>query len=699
MLPALRQELALYPGPAADNGAPTWSLHDPVRNLFFRIDWLTFELLARWHLGDPRAIQAAVARETPIQPEEADVLGVAHFLADNELAQRHDGAGSAWYRQQQAARRASPGAWLLHHYLFFRVPLWRPDAWLKRASPWVRPFFSRGFRLLTLLALGIGLVEISRQWDGFVATLVDLVSWQGLVGYALTLVGVKFLHELGHAFTAKRYGCKVPAMGVAFLVLFPLAYTDVNEVWKLRDRRQRLAVGAAGILTELTLAAWATLAWAMLPDGLPRGAAFLLATTTWVSTVVINASPFMRFDGYFLLMDWLDMPNLHQRAFALGRWRLREWLFRLGEPVPEYLPPRRQRGVLLLAYVTWLYRLVVFGGIAALVYYVFPKPLGPFLAVVELGWFILLPVWRELKVWGAHLPRIVKSPRAWLSLGLLGLILGVAVIPWDARIRSQGLLRPAEHFPLVAPGAAIVQSLPISHGQHVAAGQPLIELVAPDLGFQRQAAAARAASLQWQAAAAGVDASLRGQQGVIQAARGKVGAELAGIREEQARYTPTAPFAGRLYLSHPDLHPGAWVGKNEALGVLADTRRWLVETYLSEADLHRLRVGDRGRFYAETPDRAELPLRVARIDRDATRVLPEGILASTHGGALLVRETSHLLVPETALYRVTLTLEADYAPGRPQILRGIVLLSGTPKSYLEETGRAARALFVREAAF
>lgn len=699
LLPALREELALYPGPAAGNGAPTWSLHDPVRNLFFRVDWLTFEILSRWHLCDPRAILAAVERETPIQPEDEDLAGVARFLEENELVRRHDAQGSAWYREQARKRRASPGQWLLHHYLFFRVPLWRPNAWLERALPWVAPFHTRAFLLLTLLALFTGLVEVSRQWDVFVTTLVDAFSWQGLAGYFITLVCVKFLHELGHAFTAKRYGCRVPTMGVAFLVLFPMAYTDVNEVWKLADKRQRLAVGAAGILTELAVAAWATLAWSLLPDGNLRGAAFLLATTTWISTVVINASPFMRFDGYFLFMDWLDMPNLHQRAFALGRWRLREWLFGLKEPEPEHLAAQRRRGVLLFAYITWLYRLVVFGGIAALVYYVFPKPLGPFLAAVEVSWFILLPVWREAKAWGPRLPAIAKSPRAWLTLALLGLILGAAFVPWDRRVHSQGLLRPARHFSVVAPGASRIKALPVANGQAAAAGGILIALEAPDLAFQHQAATSRATGLQWQATAAGVDPELREQQRVIEAARGRAGAELAGIREEQARYSPIAPFAGRFYLSQPDLRPGDWVGKNQQLAVLADTTRWMVETYLPEAELNRIRVGDTGRFYSETPDAARVPVRVERIDRDATRALPESMLASTRGGALLVRETKHHLIPEQALYRVTLSLTSDYVPERPQILRGAVVLSGEPKAYMEEIRRSMAALFVREAGF
>ena len=699
MLPALREELSLFPGPARADGAPSWSLQDPTRNLFFHIDWLTFEILSRWHLDDPDAILGAITEETTIQPEATDMEAVLSFLASNELLQQHDAKGSAWLAAQAEKRRASPMQWLLHHYLFFRVPLWRPDAWLTRMAPLVAPLFSRAFLVLTLGALVAGLVEVSRQWETFVSTLVDTFSWQGLAGYFIALVAVKFLHELGHAFTAKRQGCRVPAMGVAFLVMFPMAYTDVNETWKLRRKRQRLAVGAAGILTELTLAAWATLAWALLPDGFLRGAAFLLATTTWISTLMINASPFLRFDGYFLLMDWLEMPNLHQRAFALARWRLREALFGLNAPVPEHLAPTRHRAVLIFAYVTWLYRLVVFGGIALLVYHVFPKPLGPFLAAVEIGWFILQPVFREMGEWKNFLPTALRNRQAWITLAMLGLALGIALIPWDPRVSAQGLLRPELLTPVVSPGSARILSLPVANGAQVREGQTLFTLEAPDLVFQQQATASRAANLRWQADAAGVDPTLRAQQQVIEASRGKVSEELAGLRAEQQRYRPMAPFAGRLFFAHPDLSPGLWVAKNERLAVLADTTRWQVETYLPEAELQRIKVGDGGHFYSETPQLADLAVHVVHIDQDASRTLPHGILASTHGGLIPVRAMGRNLVPESALYRVTLALDGPFAPDDPRILRGKVVLRGTPKAWLEEYVRAAAALFYREAGF
>ncbi len=442
-LPPLREELELFPGPALSDGQPSWTLHDPVRNAFFRIDWLSFEILSRWQMIRPAAIAEDIPRHTTLHPEIEDVLAMARFLLDNQLLRSPPDRA----RLMAESVRRRRGTWfnnLLHNYLFFRVPLVRPDGWLQRRVGWVAPLYSQGFAWLTLLVLLIGLVLVERDWTRFTSTLMDTFSWQGALGYGVALIAIKTLHELGHAFTAKRFGCRVPTMGVAFLVMFPMAYTDTNEVWKLNQRQQRFKVAAAGVLTELVVAVWATLAWVLLPEGLPKSIAFMLATTTWIATLAINSSPFMRFDGYFLLLDWLDMPNLHARSFALARWDMRERLFGLGLGPPEYFSRKMTVGLILFAYATWIYRLVLFLGIAALVYHFFIKAVGILLFVVEIGWFVLMPLYKEMKDWPQPLSGQRSRARLWRpALILLGLVL-LLVLPWPTRVGASGVLRPTQ---------------------------------------------------------------------------------------------------------------------------------------------------------------------------------------------------------------------------------------------------------------
>lgn len=696
-LPALREELTLHPGPPGGDGSPTWSLQDPVRNLFFRIDWPTFEILSRWDRGTAGAVAVAIEKETTLSADVDDVMGVVKFLIDNELLLVRDAAGSRRYADIAQRRRSGWGKWLLHHYLFFRLPLFRPDRLLEKMQPWVMPFFSRTFLNLTFLALAIGLIEVSRQWESFSATLIDTFSWQGIAGYGLALIFVKILHEFGHALTAKRFGCRVPVMGVAFLVMWPMAYTDVNEIWKLPQRRRRFTVSAAGIATELILAAWATLAWAFLPDGFLRSSAFLIATTTWVSTLAINASPFMRFDGYFLLCDWLDMPNLHQRSFALARWQLREFLFGLNDPLPEHLPKARHRGLIAFAYLTWIYRLVIFLGIAALVYGFFVKILGIFLFLVEISWFIALPVWSELRVWWQRREAIRAGARTRTTLRIGLLVLLLTVIPWKVGIESQGMLRPTRTFPLVTPVSAWVVDMPVTHGMPVAKQALLINLESPELIQRETSLRQRVASLRWQVAAASVDTNLRAKKPVLEEDLSGANAELDGIIQELARLQPTAPFAGTLLDLPPDLAPGQWLPRNTQIAILADTTDWHIDTYLPERELARVTEGDWGRFISETAGGPSFWLKVERIDRNSTRALTEPMLSTPHGGEVVARLNDRTVIPEQAMFRISLRVVG--AVSVTQLIRGHVTIYGTPKTFIADFLKSSLGIMIRETGF
>lgn len=702
-LPALREELALLPGPALADGQSSWTLHDPVRNLFFRLDWPSFEVLRRWAWGDAEKIAQDISETTTLQLDSEDVQGVTRFLVGNQLTQPA-GPGSARELADRLHKmQGSALKWLLHHYLFFRVPLWRPDDWLARWQGVAGLFYSRLFAWLTLGALLAGLSQVVRNWDSFSASLVDTFNWDGLVAYGLAIFVVKILHELGHAFTAKRLGCRVPAMGVAFLVMWPVAYTDTNETWRLTDRLQRLQVACAGIATELVIAAWSTLAWALLPDGSLRSAIFVLATISWVTTIAINASPFMRFDGYFILSDWLDQPNLHDRSFALARWKLREWLFALGEDPPEQFSQRQQTAMIVFAWATWVYRLILFIGIALLVYHYFFKALGVFLFAVEILWFILLPVWREGGEWRQRWPRIRQSGRSAVSV-LVVLALGsLLLVPWPGRVTASALLRPAEVWPVYVPSGARIDALPYADGDAVAKGSVLVRLQVPELQTKRQATLARIERLRWQAASAGFDADTRNRMLVSEETLVTAQTELASLNTELMNYAPRAPFAGRLRDVAPDLRVGQWLSRKERIALLVrDDGRWVVETWLDEEAVARLKVGDKGLFITDGTDSAPVRLTVSLIDRDASRVLPRPELAAHLGGHVLTREKSGTLVPERAIYRVEMSL--DTAPTGSDKLwqqswRGRVTLQAQAEAPAWRYVRQSFAVLVREIGF
>jgi putative peptide zinc metalloprotease protein len=699
-LPRLREELDLLPGPALPDGQPSWTLHDPVRNQFFRIDWQTLEILQRWDMDDAARIAEDVSAHTTLALESDDVVQVAQFLVQHQLVQVTAPSTPRQMAEQLERIQGSALKWLLHHYLFFRIPLLKPDAWLTRCLPLARWFAQPAFAWLTGAAMLWSLLQVARRWDVFSASLVDTFNFEGLLSYGVALFVVKLLHELGHAFTAKHYGCRVPTMGVAFLVMWPVAYTDTNETWRLTNRFQRLRVASAGIVTELVMAVWATLAWTLLPAGCLQSAAFVLATTSWVATLAINASPFMRFDGYFILMDALDLPNLHGRSFALARWKLREWLFDLGEAPPEHLGRHAAAGLIVFAWLTWLYRLVLFLGIAVLVYHFFIKLVGIFLFLVEIIWFVAKPFAAELAVWRTLWSRIRERSRSRRSALLLALLCALWVLPWPGRITASAVLKPQESWPVYAPGGGRIDALPFKHGDAVAAGQVLMALEVPELASRAKTLAVRLDQQRQLAEASAFDDELRKRWKVSEQTATTTETELLGVLAEQHQFAPIAPYAGRFLLADPDLVVGQWVSKKDHLALLVrQDSAWRVETWLDEDDVSRVHVGQSARFFTDGATPQVLALRVSAIDRDAARVLPRRELASVFGGHVLTREKNGQHVPERAVYRVA--LDVQHMPQEWQSLawRGQLTIHADWQSPASRYTRQALAVLVREAGF
>jgi len=716
-LPPLRQELLLHKAPDSHDGAPTWTLEDPGRNQFFQIGWAEAEMLARWSLRAPQRIAQAICRETALQIDAADVEELGRFLDQQGLLQQLGEQACARYlREAQSRRSKNWMSWAIHHYLFFRIPLLRPDALLGKTLGWVRRvLLNQRFAWLTTMAGVLGLFLVTRQWDSFTHTFLHFFTLEGAAIAGITLACTKVLHEAGHAYAAKHYGCRVASMGIAFMVMWPVLYTDTSGAWRLSSRRQRMVIGSAGMLTETALAAWATLAWSFLPDGMLRSAAFMLATTTWLLTLAVNLNPFMRFDGYFLLSDALNVPNLQNRAFALGRWQLREWLLGLGDSRPEIFEPWRERVLIGYAYAVWVYRFFLFLGIALLVYHFAFKVLGIVLFFIEIVFFVIRPIFTELKTWTQ---RVRAGNASWnmrsaTSLTLLLIALLATAIPWHTRIQAPALGRAAQQAQLLSPTGAQLQRLLVTPGQHVTQGQPLFELHAPDLAHELDTLQSRIALLRWQRDFQGIrhDTAIAvpAAQRELEAAENR----LSVLVRQQQQLTLTAPFTGVLMDLAAPLAQGEWLASGEWLGTLANPDAWLVEAYIAESDLQRLQIGNPARFLPENPHQSAWEMRVLEVSATATRRLrsaPE--LASPHGGGIAaVRappsqrgnspDEEGDWMPEQAVYRVLLEPVAAMTTtaARQQVVRGTALIEGDSESFLRRAWRQISAVLVRESGF
>lgn len=684
---------------SSTTGAPSWVIYDPLQHRYFQIGAETINILSLWEAGmEPSTLARLASQSFNITVGEQHVLQLLDFLRTSHLIVEEAGN---WRQMADKAEKARGSIWsqLIHNYLFLRVPLVKPQRFLKAMLPLVAPFYTRTAGVIVVLVGLAGLYLTSRQWDSFVHTFQSFMSWEGAAIFAVTLVFTKALHELGHAFTAMRYGCQVPTMGVAFMIMVPMLYTDVTDAWRLRSRRQRFWIAAAGIVVELALAAFAMLAWAFLPEGAFRSAAFSMATTSLIMTLVVNLSPFMRFDGYYLLSDLLGVENLHARSFALGRWKLRRILFGTRAKPPEVLSPGLTNTLIVLAWVIWLYRLIVFTGIAVVVYHFFFKLLGLLLFAIEIWFFILRPVvheiwdWRKLEAAGFSAVRTTLTASVTITAILL------FVVPWSGRVEVPAVLESSDKAQIFPPKAALLKSVAVSLGQEVREGDVIAELETPALDHELETTAIKLAETRIRLGRVLVDQTDREEYLVLASELLVQQNKLDGLARERNELTLRAPASGRVLQIDSKLHPGRWLAKNDLIAIIGGELSAQVRGYVSEEDVSRIDIGTDGQFIPNDPSQRGIPIRVTELGQAGTPSVEILELASIYGGPVAVEsDRQRGLVPIVAQFPVTLQPIEDIGTLNHAIA-GRAVLTEKPESQMTRVFRQVMRVIIRESGF
>ncbi len=698
-LPPLRTNLQFTRGTPTPDGVPTWTIVDPIRNRYFQIEWAVYQMIKHWNAGTIERLHAVMARETTCRTTVEDVEDLVKFLYANNLTEQSAGGKHTDYQSQAQAGEQNWMMWLVHHYLFVKIPLVHPHHFLKATLPYVAPFYTMAagwtFGVIGL----IGLILVGRQWEAFVSTFLYFFSWRGAILYSLCLGAVKIVHELGHAYTATRFGCRVPTMGIAFMVMMPVLYSDVSDSYRLTSKRKRLLIAAAGVIAELGLASVALFAWGFLSDGTVRSIAFIVATTSVIMSLAVNLNPFMRFDGYYLLADGLGIPNLQDRAFAFGQWQLRGLLFGYFASPPEAISAVLRRALVAYAWAIWLYRLVLFTGIAVMVYQYFFKALGSVLFLVEIVWFIAMPITREITGWWTNRALYATSSRAWGTAAILSVILLLAFIPLRTSISAPAVLQAASYSTIYAPMPGRISQVLVRNGQRVIAGEPMAVLENPSLNKEVRLAEIMAAMWNYRLdRQAGHDQDRVQRQVIAESLKAEL-TELAGLESKQGNLILKAPITGMIRDRADSLAPGRWIDQKLPMFYLINAGHAVIEGLVPVAELAYIDVGQSARFIPDDLTRSSLEAEVTEIAEVDERELAIPYLASIFGGDVAVRKDDKgKLKAEVSVYRIRLrpeeaTLDADHAsPGHVQI-------KGQPSSLAKRVWDYIVAVLIRESGF
>ena len=652
IVPYLRQDLEIFRGNSREDGSPAWLLYDAVRNKYFTLGLTAFRLINNWSGGEDIQNFEKKINSQGIETTGDEIKSFVSFLQQNNLIIQPQGQGVPFLMQQKNSLKKSWLMHLIHSYLFFKVPLFKPDEWLERTLDKVKFLGSKKIRNIIYLLGFIGLFFVIQQFENFTKTFLYFFSFKGLMIYFITLILVKCLHELGHAYVAKYHGCRVSAIGIAFLVFFPFLYTDTTDAWRLRNHKDRLLINFAGILTELHLALIATFVWGILPEGGLKSAAFFIATTSWISSIVINVSPFMRFDGYYVFSDWLKAENLQPRSFALAKWKIRETLFGFNHKPPEEINPSRRWTFIIYAWSTWIYRFFLFIGIALLVYYFAFKVLGIILFVIEIYWFIMLPILKELKQWWMMRSEIKINKQSFRTISILIICLMILFLPWKSSMKIPAIYVSEKYSKIYAPYPAKIKEVFIVKEQEVDLGQNLIELYSPELdeeinSIQRKIQLTKTKINRMSGTSGNMDEYLTYQQRFI-----ALQSELSGLIKIREKLVIKAPNKGKVK-DLASLSNNMWVSNLDQLLGIVHYGTGNVKAFIKEEQIDRFQENTPAVFIPNDGDHKKIHLISKKLDLSAVNNLPYISLASIHNGPIGIRNFTsgeYQYRPETAHY-------------------------------------------------
>ncbi len=471
-------------------------VHDPSSNQFYRLNPIAHEFVA---LLDGRRTVEDVWRDTLSRhgdgaPTQTEAVELIHQLYNANLLALDTSPETEQLLRRGRERRKRKIQSQAIGIMYFRMRLFNPDAILTAIEPVLRPLINRwGLLLWAGLMISALYALLQSGWGDLTdpetfATAIAPANWPWLI---VVFIVAKAIHETGHGVITKRFGGQVPEFGVMLLVLFPAPYVDASSCWALPSKWKRMAVGAGGMIFELAIAAVAAHVWlaTRTSGGIVHQLAYNTMLTASVTTILFNANPLMRFDGYYILSDLLEMPNLMQRSMNQIKYHFQRWFYRIENARPPTEIRSEQMILLVYGWLALAYRVFLFFSITL---FVMGKAfaLGLVLAIwTAAAWFLIpLGKWTH---WLASSPQLGDKRRRAVALSILGVVGGallLGVVPAPDRRKADGVIESLAQTGVFVSTPGFVAEAHVGPGDVVAAGDPIITLRDPEIETRLEAA-------------------------------------------------------------------------------------------------------------------------------------------------------------------------------------------------------------------
>jgi putative peptide zinc metalloprotease protein len=577
--------------------------------------------------------EAACARLGDDMPTQDEVIGLLSQLHHSDVLQSDIPPDIAdLYERQSRARRAH---WLgrLQSPMAIRFPILDPDRFLERTQFIVRPLFGWAGASIWIGIVVPASVLAVLHWSELTSNLADRVMALENLFYLWWIYPVvKAAHEFGHAYAVKRWGGEVHEMGIMLLVLMPIPYVDASSSSAFFDKRKRMIVGAVGILIELLLAALAMFVWVNVEPGAVRSLAFNVMLIAGVSTLLFNGNPLLRFDAYYVLSDYLEIPNLASRGNRYIGYLLRRHVFGISEAQSPASTPGEGRWLGFYALASFVYRIFISVRIALFVAGKF-FGIGVILAAWAAFSMLIIPFARVTRTTvtdpSLKLKKVRISATAAITFGILAILLGWTPVP--SFTTAEGVIWAPEESRIHAGADGFVTEVVCTPGQIVHKGDPLVLCENPEVS---------AKVLMLEAQLREFEARHRAREHledteaeILKDEIERIKGELEWTRERQKDLLIRSPLDGTFLLPDAEDLPHRFVRRGMPLGYVMDFSRTTVRVVVHQSDVDSIRNNTRkveARLAEHIQD--SIPCSVIREVPEASKDLPSLALSLEGGG-------------------------------------------------------------------
>lgn len=469
-------------------GKTFYVVKDPVSLRYYRLKE-NEEFLLKFFNGKSTLEEAQESYEEKFRPDRLkleDLEAFAQQLVRAGLAQNESPRAGKQLFDNRKKRLRSEWLQTLTNILYIKLPVIDPDRILKTMSGWVGWIFSTWFFILSLGLMFSAILLVATHFETFRSKLPDYHSFfqfKTIVYLWAALAVVKVIHEFGHGLSCKRFGGEVHEMGLLFLCFSPAMYCNVSDAWTLPNKWHRIIISFAGIYVELVIAAIATFVWWYSPaQPFINNLALSLMIVCSVSTVVFNANPLMRYDGYYVLADWLEIPNLREKSTRFLSNLVQEVFLGIEIPPEPYMDPMRRVLFVVYAIVSYVYKwLVTFTLLWFMYNFLRPYKLEVVSSLLTLASIASMAGWPLYRL-GKNIYRRGRLPdmKRWRLLATTGLLSAllffVFMVPIPiSRIRASGQVQafPDDTTKVFVRYPGILEKLNVQDGQKVKPGEIL----------------------------------------------------------------------------------------------------------------------------------------------------------------------------------------------------------------------------------